>query len=71
MRIAIVQKAPVFLDRARTIALAVQTVAEVAAQGASLAVFPEAFIPGYPAWIWEPSPQADADQPGTYGLGLG
>jgi nitrilase len=44
-RIAIVQKAPVFLDRDATIARAVETIAEVAAQGASLVVFPEAFIP--------------------------
>ena len=61
MRIAIVQKAPVFLDRARTIALAVRTVAEVAAEGASLAVFPEAFIPGYPAWIWRLRPGTDME----------
>jgi nitrilase len=58
-RVAIVQKAPVFLNRDKTIALAVDTVAEAAAQGASLVVFPEAFVPGYPAWIWRLRPGGD------------
>ena len=58
-RIAIVQKAPVFLERDETIARAVATIAEVAAQGAALVVFPEAFIPGYPAWIWRLRPGGD------------
>jgi nitrilase len=58
-RIAIVQKPPVFLDRDATIARAVETIADVAAQGASLVVFPEAFIPGYPAWIWRLRPGGD------------
>jgi len=58
-KIAIVQKAPVFLDRSATIAKAVAAIDEVAAQGAELVVFPEAFIPGYPAWIWRLRPGAD------------
>ncbi len=57
--LAIVQKAPVFLDKAQTIELAVQAVNEVAAQGADLVVFTEAFIPGYPAWIWRLRPGTD------------
>jgi nitrilase len=58
-RIAIVQKAPAFLDREATIARAVETIAEVSAQGAALVVFPEAFVPGYPAWIWRLRPGGD------------
>jgi nitrilase len=58
-RAAVIQKAPAFLDRSGTIALAVQAVEEAAAQGAELVVFPEAFIPGYPAWIWRLRPGAD------------
>jgi nitrilase len=58
-RVAIVQKAPVFLDRARTLDLAVASTAEAAAQGAKLVVFPEAFVPGYPAWIWRLRPGGD------------
>ncbi len=57
--LAIVQKAPVFLDKAQTIELAVNSVDEAAAQGADLVVFTEAFIPGYPAWIWRLRPGTD------------
>ncbi len=58
-RIAIVQKAPAFLDRAECLRIAVSSVAEAAAGGARLIVFPEAFIPGYPAWIWRLRPGGD------------
>jgi nitrilase len=57
--VAVVQKPPVFLDKERTIQRAVETVAEAANQGAELIVFPEAFIPGYPAWIWRLRPGKD------------
>ena len=50
--IAIIQRPPVLLDRGATLKKAVQWVAEAAAAGASLIVFPESFIPGYPSWIW-------------------
>ena len=59
MRIAVVQRPPVLLDRARTIAEAVASIREAAANGARLVVFPEAHIPGYPAWIWRLRPGAD------------
>ena len=58
-RAAIVQKAPVFLDREACLRLAVASIAEAAAAGAQLVVFPEAFVPGYPAWIWRLRPGAD------------
>jgi nitrilase len=51
-KIAIIQRPPVLLDRGATLDKAVQWVAESAAQGASLIVFPESFVPGYPSWIW-------------------
>jgi nitrilase len=57
--VAIVQKAPAFLDRQRTLEIAVASVAEAARQGAQLIVFPEAFVPGYPAWIWRLRPGGD------------
>jgi nitrilase len=47
------------LDRSATIADAVATIREVAASGAKLVVFPEAYIPGYPAWIWRLRPGED------------
>jgi len=59
MRIAIVQKPPVLLDRTRTITEAVAGIREAAGNGAKLVVFPEAHIPGYPAWIWRLRPGGD------------
>lgn len=58
-RIAVVQRPPVFLDRAETLKSAVDAVGEAARKGAQLIVFPEAFIPGYPVWIWRLRPGAD------------
>ena len=58
-RVAVIQQAPVFLDRAATLARAVDALREAAAAGADLVVFPEAFVPGYPAWSWKLRPGAD------------
>jgi nitrilase len=58
-RVAIIQKAPALLDREKTLAIAVEAVNEAAAGGAQLIVFPEAFVPGYPAWIWRLRPGGD------------
>src|SRR5947199_5430360 len=59
MRIAVVQRPPVLLNRSRTIDDAVAAIREVAANGAQLVVFPEAYIPGYPTWIWRLRPGGD------------
>jgi nitrilase len=59
-RIAIVQEPPAILDREGTIEKAVRLVAEAANGGAELVVFSEAFIPGYPAWIWRLKPGGDS-----------
>ncbi|MCK4703976.1 MAG: carbon-nitrogen hydrolase family protein [Gammaproteobacteria bacterium] len=58
-QLAIVQKAPVLLDKQKTIELAVASVEEAAANSADLVVFTECFIAGYPAWIWRLRPGAD------------
>ena len=58
-KLAIVQKPPVFLDKQKTIEAAVTTVEEAAVNGAELVVFTEAFIPGYPTWIWRLRPGGD------------
>ena len=49
-KLAIIQKAPVVLDKAGTIEKAVDLVKQAAAKGAELVIFTEAFVPGYPAW---------------------
>jgi len=68
MRIAAVQASPVFLDRAATIGVVLERLAEAGTGGADLVAFPEVFIPGYPVWLdltnaaaWE-----DPDQQETY-----
>jgi len=61
IKLAIVQTAPVFLDKQKTIELAVAKVEEAAANGADLVIFTECFIPGYPAWIWRLRPGGDWD----------
>ncbi|MDF9839516.1 MULTISPECIES: carbon-nitrogen hydrolase family protein [unclassified Paenibacillus] len=49
---AAVQAAPVFLNLEATVDKTCRLVDEAAANGAKVIAFPEAFIPGYPWWIW-------------------
>ena len=58
-RIAISQKPPVLLDLEATYERAIASIAEAAAEGAKLIVFPEAYLPGYPIWIWRLRPGGD------------
>jgi nitrilase len=50
--VAVVQLSPAFLDRDATIERACQAIADAGSRGARLVVFPEAFVPGYPLWVW-------------------
>ena len=59
-KIAIVQDAPAWLDRAATLARCAEITAKAAGEGAKLVVFPEAFVSGYPDWIWRLRPWPDA-----------
>src|SRR6188768_2036102 len=57
--IAAVQASPVFLDREATIDKIGALTKEAAANDAALVVFPEAFVPAYPDWVWRTTPWAD------------
>lgn len=58
-KIAIVQESPVLLNKEKTIEKAIQLVEQAASANAELVVFPEAYISGYPAWIWRLRPGGD------------
>jgi nitrilase len=58
-KVAVIPRPPVLLDRDKTIAQALRSIDEAAGEGASLLVFPEAYIPGYPTWIWRLKPGGD------------
>ena len=57
--VAVIQKPPVFLHRQKTIESMLNSIDEAVAEGASLLVFPEAYVPGYPTWIWRLRPGGD------------
>jgi nitrilase len=60
-KVAAVQAAPVYLDRDATIAKACDLIATAGGEGARLIVFPEAFIPTYPGWVWHLPPAQAGD----------
>ena len=64
--VAAVQAAPVLADRDATVAKVIALAEQAAAEGAGLVVFPEAFVPGYPDWVWRSRPW-DATSAELYG----
>ena len=50
--VAAAQAAPHFLDRNKSINQACELISEAGRNNAKLIVFPEAFISGYPDWVW-------------------
>lgn len=51
-KVAVAQVAPVFLNKKATIEKACKVIEEAGKKGTELIVFPEAFISGYPDWVW-------------------
>ena len=51
-RVAVVQAAPVFLDREATVDKGIRLIHEAADQGARIIAFPEVWVPGYPLWVY-------------------
>lgn len=51
-RVAAVQASPILLDLDATVEKTCRLVDEAASNGAKVIAFPEAYIPGYPWWIW-------------------
>ena len=56
VKVAAVQAAPVLGDREATIGKVITLAETAAAEGARLVAFPEAFVPGYPDWVWRTRP---------------
>ncbi len=51
-KVAVVQATPVFMNLDASVEKACGLIAEVGSNDGALAVFPEAFLPGYPLWSW-------------------
>lgn len=52
VRVSAAQASPIFLNKEKSIDKACRLITEAGNKGAKLIVFPEAFISGYPDWVW-------------------
>jgi nitrilase len=58
MKVCVIQEPPVYLDLKKTMERALELITRAAAEGAGLIVFPEAWFPGYPTFVWRLAPGA-------------
>lgn len=56
LKVAAVQAGPVYMNMDESVKKACKLIAEAADKGAKLIAFPEAFLPGYPYWVWLDDP---------------
>lgn len=56
VKVASAQLTPIFLNKGKTVQKACKAIKEAGNNGAKLIVFPEAFISGYPDWVWSIPP---------------
>ena len=52
IKVAAAQLSPIFLNKEKTVEKACEAILEAGEHGANLIVFPEAYISGYPDWVW-------------------
>ena len=52
IKVAAAQLSPVFLNKIETVKKAIDAILEAGKNGSQLIVFPEAFLSGYPDWVW-------------------
>jgi len=52
VKVAAAQLSPIFLNKEKTIEKACKAILEAGENSADLIVFPEAYISGYPDWVW-------------------
>ena len=58
MKVSIIQQPPVYLNLAKTMDRAVELVEQSARDWCQMVVFPEAWFPGYPTFVWRLAPGA-------------
>ncbi|NNE80006.1 MAG: carbon-nitrogen hydrolase family protein [Silicimonas sp.] len=58
MKLCVIQEPPIYLDLAKTMERACDLIGSAAQEGAEMIVFPEAWFPGYPTFVWRLAPGA-------------
>ena len=56
MKVAVIQHPPEYLNLPKSIKLGVELIQTAAKKGAKLIIFPEAWFPGYPEYVWRLKP---------------